>query len=113
MNEHGEQVSLVAALRRHRPTLLFFAIPNGGKRTPLEGARLKDEGVLAGVPDLFFPSLRLFIEMKRKDGGVVSKAQKDVMHRLEQAGYRCVVCSGAMEAFTLLSEIIDNNQPKR
>lgn len=30
-----------------------FAIPNGGKRLPLEAARLKKQGVKAGVPDIF------------------------------------------------------------
>jgi hypothetical protein len=31
----------------------FFAVPNGGKRNLWEAARLKKQGVRAGVPDIF------------------------------------------------------------
>ena len=34
---------------------LLFAVPNGGHRHRAVAARLKDEGVKAGVPDLFLP----------------------------------------------------------
>ncbi len=52
----------------------LFAIPNGGRRSAREGARLKAEGVRAGVWDLFlavpfianneFVAHGLFIELK-------------------------------------------------
>ena len=37
-----------------------FAIPNGGKRDPITAARLKAEGVKAGVPDTFYPVPSLY-----------------------------------------------------
>lgn len=40
-----------------RPAPVMYAIPNGGRRDAITGARLKAEGVLAGVPDIFWPSL--------------------------------------------------------
>ena len=43
---------------------IIMAIPNGGKRNKIEAIRLKKEGVLAGVADLFIPCIFLFIEMK-------------------------------------------------
>ena len=85
------------------PDAVMFAVPNGGWRTLRTAARLKAEGVLAGVPDIFLAAPRgafhgLFIEMKRAAGGVVSKAQKLVMARLQAAGYACRVCRGFAEA---------------
>ena len=36
----------------------MFRIPNGGSRHPAEAARLKAQGVKAGVPDLCIPVAR-------------------------------------------------------
>ena len=85
------------------PDAVMFAVPNGGWRSLRTAARLKAEGVLAGVPDIFLAAPRgsshgLFVEMKRASGGVVSKTQKLVMARLTAAGYVCRVCRGFAEA---------------
>ena len=71
--------------------------PNGGKRDIREAARLKNQGVMSGFPDLFLFVSRnqfhgLFIEMKSPQGRVSSN-QKEVMQRLEEQGYKCVVCN--------------------
>jgi hypothetical protein len=54
--EAGEQRLVVRALRRleiaSKGRIRYFAVPNGGSRQRLEGARLKAGGVMAGVPDL-------------------------------------------------------------
>ena len=73
-SEHLEQVTLVNELRKKYP--LTHAISNGGYRTKTTAKRLKEEGVLAGVPDLFIPELALYIELKRTKGGLVSPQQK-------------------------------------
>ena len=104
--EHAEQVSLVQYLDATHPDLLYFAIPNGGNRNIVTATKLKAEGVKAGVPDLFFPSLRLFIELKRTKGGKVSPAQRDMAQRLEACGYRVVVCKGAREAVDVITQEI-------
>lgn len=106
--EHAEQVSLVQWLDATHPGLLYFAIPNGGNRNIVTATKLKAEGVKAGVPDLFFPSLRLFIELKRTKGGKVSPAQRDMATRLESCGYRVVVCKGAREAVDVITQEINN-----
>ena len=56
--EHAEQVLLMQwwALSHKLfgvPEQLLFAIPNGGERNIIVAARMKKEGVRAGVPDLF------------------------------------------------------------
>ena len=81
------------------PASLLMAIPNGGARTAVTGARLKAEGVRAGVPDLFLAvptksAHGLWIEMKRQKGGVVSDEQKAAKAALEDQGYVCTVCKG-------------------
>lgn len=81
----------------------LFHIPNGGTRNPIEARHLKEQGVRAGVPDIFLPCpnpihMGLFIEMKRRERGEVSKAQHEWIAELNKAGYRAVVCKGWEEA---------------
>lgn len=82
---------------------LLFHIPNGGERRKSEAARMKAEGVKAGVPDLFLPVARvnyhgLFIEMKRRKGGRVSDEQREWIGNLLANGYAVEVCRGWEEA---------------
>jgi hypothetical protein len=53
--EHELQKEACKYMKLKYPKLKrrFFAIPNGGARNPVTGAKLKAEGVLAGVWDLF------------------------------------------------------------
>lgn len=60
--------------------------------------KLKAEGVKPGVPDLFVPHWRLWIEMKRTKGGRLSAEQKDWIEYLECIGYSVIVANGATEA---------------
>ena len=57
------------------------------------------QGMKKGCPDLFFPELKLFIEMKRRDGGVVSKEQEECHKMLRNCGYQVEVCHGAKQAW--------------
>ena len=82
---------------------LLFAIPNGGSRNLIEAAHLKAQGVKPGVPDICLPvpSVRytaLYIELKRRKGGVVSDAQRGWIAALNRVGCRAVVCHGWDEA---------------
>lgn len=98
-SEHVEQREFVSRWRQRRPERIF-AIPNGGARSRMVGAKLKLEGVSPGVPDLFVPALGLWIEMKRQKGGSVSGEQTDWMEYLEGLGYRCIVARGCEDAWT-------------
>ena len=66
------------------------------------------QGMLKGCPDLFIPQFDLFIEMKRRDGGVVSLEQKKVHEWLRHLGYKVEVCHGAKEAW----QAIENERKK-
>jgi hypothetical protein len=119
-DEHQEQVRFVSAVRCFYPQVLIFAVPNGGKRDPKEAKRLVDEGVKAGVSDLFVAEARegyngLFIEMKRSKGGKVSEKQENFMEAATARGYKCIVSYGAEEAFRDLQYYIgvsDNDRVK-
>lgn len=102
MLEHEHQKIVVATIRRDFPDLIIFAIPNAGTASPQRGAWLKDEGVLAGVPDLMVARasqgfLGLFVEMKKPKGSA-SPEQKAVMATLAKEGYLCRVCKGYQAA---------------
>ena len=97
-SEHLEQVRLVSWFRKTYPDTRIFAIPNGGIRSASAGANLRAEGVSAGVPDLFVPAWRLWIEMKRSTGGTVSPAQRDWISYLESIDHQVIVGRGFEDA---------------
>lgn len=110
-SEDAIQISLALWLNHKYPNLLWWHTPSGGMRNKAEAFKLKRMGVIPGVPDLFFPHLKLFIELKTQKG-VVSKSQKEVMKRLEVVGYTCKVAKGYEEAKQIVLDImakIDNN----
>jgi hypothetical protein len=104
MSEHKEQEALFEWAQYikvgGRPLREYmWAIENGGSRHPIEARNLKRRGVTPGVPDVFIACPRgalhgMFIEMKRKDGGKVSKAQQEMHGRLLSKGYDVRVCHG-------------------
>jgi hypothetical protein len=96
--EHEEQRDLVRWFRRKYGPVRIFAIPNGGYRSMTAAAKLKAEGVSAGVLDLFVPAWRLWVEMKRQKGGRLSPEQADWIEYLESLGYTCLVCPGSENA---------------
>lgn len=100
-SEDREQMLFVQWMKRTHPEHRIFAIPNGGRRSPSEAAKLKATGVSAGVPDLCIPSLMLFIEMKRVKGGTVSLEQKEWIEYLVSVGYTAEVAKGCEEAINI------------
>jgi hypothetical protein len=92
-------------MRRTYPNHRIFSIPNGGSRNKVEAQNLKMEGVSPGVPDLMIPSLRLFIEMKRTKGGVVSPEQNEWLAYLRECGYTAEVARGFEEAKAIILKI--------
>ncbi len=105
--------------------MLLFAVPNGGRRDKVTGAKMKAEGVRAGVADLFYARARwakvrkfengmeyyrremvhgLFIEMKTKErGSGQSEAQKAFEAAVVAQGYSYAVCR-SLEEFIRIVE---------
>ena len=110
-SEHSEQVAFVARVRHFYPQIVIFAIPNGGQRSITEASRLKAEGVLAGIPDLFIAKpvgnySGLFVEMKRTKKSSLSATQKTRINALTTAGYKTHVAYGCDDAWAAFEEYI-------
>jgi len=104
--EHVEQREFVSWFRKTFPAVRILAIPNGSQRSRTTGARLKAEGVVAGVPDLLVPAWNLWIEMKRADVGAVSAVQKDCHRYLESIDHTVLVCAGFLQAREKVEELV-------
>lgn len=98
-------------LRYHRFAPLLFAVPNGGARDTITGARLKAEGVVPGVADLILLLPRggahaLCIELKTPKG-----RQRDTQRAWQDAvtgqGYAYVICRSLDAFVALVSGYID------
>ena len=87
-----------------------FSIPNGADVNSSNRIRLTREGLLPGVPDLFFPVASngfhgLFMEVKSEKGHV-SKHQKETMSKLSLNGYKCVVVYSFDDAIKEIKEYL-------
>jgi hypothetical protein len=83
---------------KHPELELLHAIPNSGKRHIITAARMKAEGQLAGVCDIFLPVARqgyhgLYIELKIK-GNKATKNQEWFIEKVTAQQYKAVVCVG-------------------
>lgn len=70
------------------------------------GKRRKQEGLKAGVPDIFFAQARggfhgLFIELKRRKHGKISDEQLRIANRLIGNGYAAKIVEGCDEAYAV------------
>ena len=97
-SEHYEQALFVQWFRRTYPGVLIHSIPNGGHRSQSTAIALKVEGTVKGIPDLFIPAWKLWVEMKRTKGGVVSTDQKKIIEYLKSIGYQVIVGKGFLHA---------------
>ena len=101
--EENTQIACVRWFNLQYPEYrgLLYAVPNGGARNKVEAAKLKAEGVVAGVADLILAIPRngfgcLCIEMKT-DKGRQSESQKLWQRQTEKHGNKYVVCRDFME----------------
>lgn len=96
--EHRIQSACVKWFKSQYPKLQYtlFAVPNGGRRDALTGAKLKEEGVIPGVADLILLKSNRFysslcIEMKTP-AGEQKKTQKAWQKEVESTGNKYIIC---------------------
>ena len=95
ISEHELQCACVRMFHMKHKGALIWATPNGGQRHIAVAAKMRKEGVLPGVPDLFIPEARggyhgLFVEMK-SGKNKATPAQVQIMGQLHERGYKCEV----------------------
>ncbi|MCQ2349106.1 MAG: VRR-NUC domain-containing protein [Paludibacteraceae bacterium] len=96
-DEHTLQSVCVFWFKVNYPKYTIHSIPNGGKRDIVTAVKLRNEGALSGVPDLFIAAMKgghggFYIEMKNGKKGRVEPNQRTLMQKLSEEGYRCEVC---------------------
>lgn len=71
----------------------YWAVPNGGARSKIEGAKLKATGTKSGVPDItvVYDGLYWGLEVKRPANakhpkGYLTQTQKDMHEKIRNAG---------------------------
>ncbi len=89
------------------PYTWIFHVPNGGRRSVITAARLKAEGVKAGVSDYLYLRPRgkyhgLCIELKAGNGRH-SNAQIEFLARANQEGYLGVIAYGWQALIEILT----------
>lgn len=95
---------------RHPEIRLLYHIPNEGKRSRATGARLKAEGLKAGVPDICLPVATgkyhgLYIELKAGRNTATDK-QKEWLAALCAHGYCTAVCWGWEQAAAVITDYL-------
>jgi hypothetical protein len=111
ISEHEMQCAIIAECRQRALTnpewAMIFAIPNGGHRHPAVAAKLKAEGLQAGLPDLCLPIAKhglhsFWLELKVGKNNC-SEMQRWWQRRLELNGhFVAVVRDNPQEAITLI-----------
>lgn len=105
--EGQEQAVLMTELRIRMPEVadLIYHVPNGGHRLKSVAAKLKQQGVVAGIPDLVLTMARggffgLYIEFKATppNDAAISASQHERIRKLNEQGYLAVVCRGHFDA---------------
>lgn len=88
-----------------------YHIYAGGKISPVEASKLSRLGVGTGYPDFCLPIARkghnsLYIEMKRRKGGIVSPSQREKINELNENGNLAVVAYGFDEAIAIVEKYL-------
>jgi len=105
--EGQEQAALMRELELCYPVVfdLIYHVPNGGHRVKAVAAKLKAQGVKAGIPDLVLSMARggyfgLYIEFKATppNDAAVSASQQERLRKLNEQGYLAIVCRGHFDA---------------
>jgi hypothetical protein len=102
--EDDLQMAVCNHLRaRAMPGVLWFAVPNGGKRNAREAGRMKAMGVTAGVADLILFRNKMFFALELKAAkGRLSVAQDEFLSAFSEVGGRYFVAFGIDQALKIL-----------
>lgn len=113
--EHRVQQACVRWFNLCYPRLRgrLFAVPNGGRRDAVTGARLKAEGVVAGVSDLILLKSThqygaLLVEMKTPKGRQSEHQRWWQSVICDKDEYKYVVCRSLDDFIREVTDYLDN-----
>lgn len=94
--------------------MLLFAIPNGGHRNIITAMRMKREGVVSGIPDLFLSLPRnefhgMYIELKSGKNKLTSNQELFFQSAIKH-NYKCEVITSVNQFIREVSYYIDSNK---
>lgn len=115
MSEHDEQAAffqIAGYMQSQYPQLRWLhAIPNGGARNVVVARKLKDEGVLKGIADVFLPYPcggyhGLYIEFKYGKNKLTSE-QREFLEYAAAHGYQTGVAYSADKGVEILKAYLE------
>ena len=127
--EFQEQIAVIDWWKVFAPTIgqderILFSVPNGSvlagdaRARARQISKLKATGMRPGMLDLMlalpthcFPGM--FIELKRRQGGVTSPEQVVMVSILRRAGYNVIVARGADEAIKAIKAYATSGLERR
>ena len=121
MTEHDSQTAFMNYVRYREgaiPELQWLhAVPNGGARNAVTGARMKAEGVRKGVWDIFWSYSRggykgLYLEFKHGKNKLTPE-QEAFGEFVRKQGYKTAVAYTAEKAIEILEEYINGADQAR
>jgi hypothetical protein len=84
--------------------VLWWACPNGGYRSRIEGAIFQGLGVIAGASDLMLLHAGMFYALELKTvRGRLTERQQVFLERVCDAGGKATCCYGLDEALNVLT----------
>jgi len=109
-SESHLQQQCIKWMQYQHSNIVFFHVPNGGKRNVREAVRFKREGVISGVADIIIlrPNKTkhgLLIELKTKIGKQ-SMEQKEFQKKVEQFNYKYSICKSLDEFMKVVSDYV-------
>jgi hypothetical protein len=104
--EQAIQRAVVQHLRtRAAPGVFWFAVPNGGWRSPIEAKIMSGTGTRPGVPDLIFLARGSCFALELKaPGGRPTEKQLACIAEMNAAGAYATVAEGLDRAIACLEE---------
>lgn len=92
---------------------LMFHVANEGKRSVVQGTKLKRMGLKKGVPDLVLPwgngtYTGLYVELKTEKGRPTAE-QRTWVKNLMQAGNYAKICYGFDDAVRTIKAYLEND----
>lgn len=113
-SETEDSLQIKCVVWMEKNNILHYHIPNQGKRSMAQAAKLKRMGMRSGVPDIHIPIPTAchhgaYIELKRDSKAVVSDNQRWWMKALADKGYFVAIATSFDEFVDVVNGYLYNS----